>query len=178
MPMVLVAHGGPHHVSDSWGFDTDAQFLASRGYLVLQVNYRGSGGRGYAFQEAGYKRWATRIQDDMADGMRWAVAEGYADPGRICTYGASFGGYSALMLAAKAPDLVRCAAGMSGLYDLRAMAEKSDTSRNFRSRGHIERVIGGDDDELLANSPLARRSEEHTSELQSLMRISYDVFCL
>src|SRR3546814_20853077 len=90
MPMVLVAHGGPHHVSDSWGFDTDAQFLASRGYLVLQVNYRGSGGRGYAFQEAGYKRWATRIQDDMADGMRWAVAEGYADPGRICTYGESF----------------------------------------------------------------------------------------
>src|SRR3546814_19943874 len=92
----------------------------------------------------------------MADGMRWAVAEGYADPVRICTYGASFGGYSALMLAAKAPDLVRCAAGMSGLYDLRAMAEKSDTSRSFRGRAYIERVIGGDDDELLAHSPPAR----------------------
>src|SRR3546814_11131730 len=138
MPMVLVAHGGPHHVSDSWGFDTDAQFLASRGYLVLQVNYRGSGGRGYAFQEAGYKRWATRIQDDMADGMRWAVAEGYADPGRICTYGASFGGYSALMLAAKAPDLVRCAAGMSGRYDHRAVARHRHPPRRSTGRASPE----------------------------------------
>jgi len=161
MPMVLVPHGGPHYVADAWGFDTDAQFLASRGYLVLQVNYRGSGGRGYAFQEAGYKRWATRIQDDLVDGMRWAVAQGYADPARICTYGASFGGYSALMLAAKAPDLVKCAAGMSGLYDLRAMAEKSDASRSFRGRAYIERVIGGDDSELLANSPLAHAADIH-----------------
>lgn len=159
MPLVLMPHGGPHHVSDGWGFDTDAQFLASRGYLVLQVNYRGSGGRGYAFQEAGYRRWATRIQDDLVDGMRWAVAEGYADPARICTYGASFGGYSALMLAARAPDLVSCAAGLSGLYDLRAMAEKSDTSRSYRGRAYIERVIGDDDDELLANSPLARAAD-------------------
>src|SRR3546814_18970535 len=74
MPMVLVAHGGPHHVSDSWGFDTDAQFLASRGYLVLQVNYPGSGGRGYAFQEAGSKRVAPRLPHDMTDGMRCPVA--------------------------------------------------------------------------------------------------------
>lgn len=155
MPMVLVPHGGPHDVSDTWAFDTDAQFLASRGYLVLQVNYRGSGDRGYAFQAAGYRKWGTRIQDDLADGMRWAVAQGYADPGRICAYGASFGAYSALMLAAKAPDLVKCAAGLSGLYDLRAMAEKSDTSRSFRGRAYIERVLGDDDGALLANSPVA-----------------------
>lgn len=155
MPMVLVPHGGPHDVSDTWAFDTDAQFLASRGYLVLQVNYRGSGDRGYAFQAAGYRKWGTRIQDDLADGMRWAVAQGYADPGRICAYGASFGAYSALMLAAKAPELVKCAAGLSGLYDLRAMAGKSDASRSFRGRAYIERVLGDDDDALLANSPLA-----------------------
>ena len=159
LPMVLVPHGGPHYVSDGWAFDTDAQFLASRGYLVLQVNYRGSGRRGYAFQEAGYRRWATRIQDDLVDGMRWAVAQGYADPARICTYGASFGGYSALMLAAKAPDLVKCAAGMSGLYDLRAMAEKSDASRSFRGKAYIERVVGDDDDALLAASPLAHAGQ-------------------
>ncbi|HTL14392.1 MAG TPA: prolyl oligopeptidase family serine peptidase [Thermomonas sp.] len=159
LPMVLVPHGGPHYVSDDWGFDSDAQFLASRGYLVLQVNYRGSSGRGYSFQEAGYQQWGKRIQQDLVDGMRWAVAKGYADPRRICVYGASFGGYSALMLAATAPDLVHCAAGLSGLYDLRAMAEKSDTSRSFRGRAYIARVVGRDDDEMLANSPLSRAAD-------------------
>lgn len=155
LPMVLLPHGGPHYVSDSWAFDTDAQFLASRGYLVLQVNYRGSGDRGYAFREAGYRKWGTRVQDDLADGMRWAVAQGFADPKRICVYGASFGGYSALMMAARAPELVKCAVGLSGLYDLRSMAHKSDTSRSFLGRAYITRVVGRDDDELLANSPLA-----------------------
>jgi len=155
LPMVLLPHGGPHGIADVWAFDTDAQFLATRGYLVLQVNYRGSGGRGYAFREAGHRQWGTRIQDDLIDGMRWAVEKGYADPERICVYGASFGAYSALMLAAKAPELVKCAAGLSGLYDLRSMANKSDTSRSFLGRAYIKRVIGRDDNELLANSPLS-----------------------
>lgn len=158
MPMVLVPHGGPHGVSDEWGFDNDAQFLVSRGYLVLQVNYRGSGDRGYAFREAGFHKWGSRIQDDLIDGMRWAVTKGYADPKRICVYGASFGGYAAMTLAAKAPDLVKCAAGMAGLYDLRAMAEKSDTSRSFLGRAYLDRVLGHDDHELLASSPLALAS--------------------
>lgn len=156
LPMVLLPHGGPHEVSDTWGFDTDAQFLASRGYLVLQVNYRGSGGRGYAFQNAGYLQWGKRIQQDLVDGMRWAVSKGYADPARICVYGSSFGAYSALMLAAQAPELVKCAAGLSGLYDLRAMANKSDTSRSFWGRAYIKRVVGRDDAEMLANSPLSQ----------------------
>ena len=155
MPMVLVPHGGPHGVSDEWGFDTDAQFLASRGYLVLQVNYRGSSDRGYAFQSAGYQQWGGRIQQDLIDGTRWMIEKGYADSKRICAYGASFGAYSAMMIAAKAPELVKCAAGLSGLYDLRAMAEKSDTSRSYRGRAYIERVVGDDDKVLLANSPLA-----------------------
>lgn len=155
LPMVLLPHGGPHGVSDAWNFDTDAQFLASRGYLVLQVNYRGSGDRGYAFREAGFRKWGTRIQNDLIDGMHWAVEKGYADPQRICVYGASFGGYSALMLAAKAPQLVKCAAGLAGLYDLRSLTNKSDTSRSFLGRAQIERFVGHDDGELLANSPLA-----------------------
>ncbi len=155
LPMVLLPHGGPHGVSDAWNFDTDAQFLASRGYLVLQVNYRGSGDRGYAFQKSGFRKWNTRIQDDLIDGMRWTVEKGYADPQRICVYGASFGGYSALTLAAKAPELVKCAAGLSGLYDLRSFANKSDSSRSFSGRAYIERVIGTNNDDLLANSPLA-----------------------
>ncbi len=155
LPMVLLPHGGPHYVSDTWGFDNDAQFLASRGYLVLQVNYRGSSDRGYAFHAAGFREWGDRIQEDMIDGMRWAVSKGYADADRICVYGVSFGGYSALMLAAKAPELVKCAVGLSGLYDLRSMANKSDTSRSYYGRAYIERVVGDDDDELLANSPLS-----------------------
>lgn len=155
MPMVLVPHGGPHDISDEWGFDTDGQFLASRGYLVLQVNFRGSGGRGYAFREAGYQQWGKRIQEDLVDGIRWAVSKGYADPKRICVYGASFGGYSAMMLAEKYPELINCAASMSGLYDLRSMADISDVSRTYHGRAYIERVIGRNDDELFANSPLS-----------------------
>lgn len=158
LPMVLVPHGGPHGISDSWEFDTDAQFLASRGYLVLQINYRGSDTRGYAFREAGYRQWSSRIQQDLMDGTRWAVTQGYADPKRICAYGASFGAYSALMLAAKMPESIKCAAGLSGLYDLRSMANKSDTSRSFLGRAYIERVIGRNDNELLTNSPLALAS--------------------
>ena len=101
LPTVIVPHGGPHAVRDDWAFDQDAQFLASRGYLVLQVNYRGSGGRGRAFEEAGYLKWGTRVQDDLLDGLRWTIAQGYADGRRVCAYGASFGAYSAMMLAAR-----------------------------------------------------------------------------
>ncbi|MGP1664549.1 MAG: alpha/beta hydrolase family protein, partial [Rhodanobacter sp.] len=78
LPMVLLPHGGPIDVQDDWSYDNDAQFLASRGYLVLQVNYRGSGGRGVDFKEAGYLNWGTRIQQDLIDGVAWAVAENYA----------------------------------------------------------------------------------------------------
>src|SRR3546814_2089302 len=92
--MGLLPHGGPHVEGDRWAFDNDAQFLASRGYLVLQVNFRGSEGRGHAFERAGYRQWGTRVQDDLIDGVRWAIAQGHADPARICSYGASFGAYS------------------------------------------------------------------------------------
>src|SRR3546814_13473343 len=70
LPMVLLPHGGPHVEGDRWAFDNDAQFLASRGYLVLQVNFRGSEGRGHAFERAGYRQWGTRVQDDLLDGRR------------------------------------------------------------------------------------------------------------
>lgn len=154
LPMVLLPHGGPHVEGDRWAFDNDAQFLASRGYLVLQVNYRGSEGRGGAFERAGYRKWGTRVQDDLIDGVRWAIAQGYADPERICSYGASFGAYSAMMVAARAPDLIRCAAGLSGLYDLEAFANDSDTASTAYGRSYIERVVGNDRNEWRANSPV------------------------
>ncbi len=155
LPMVLLPHGGPHMPGDGWAFDNDAQFLASRGYLVLQVNFRGGEGRGFNFEQAGFRQWGTRVQDDLIDGVRWAVEQGYADPGRICSFGTSFGAYSALMVAARAPGLFRCAAGQAGLYDLEAFAEDSDAAGSRFGRSYITRVLGGDKAEWRANSPVA-----------------------
>ena len=154
LPMVLLPHGGPHGIRDDWEFDTDAQFLASRGYLVLQVNYRGSGGRGAAFMEAGYLKWGTRIQDDLLDGVRWAIAQGMADPKRVCVYGGSFGGYSAMMTVARAPGMFQCAVGLAGIYDLDMMYSKGDIKRTDSGRHYLQRVIGRDAAELAANSPV------------------------
>jgi dipeptidyl aminopeptidase/acylaminoacyl peptidase len=154
LPMVLLPHGGPHGISDDWTFDTDAQFLASRGYLVLQVNFRGSGGRGYRFEHAGYRHWGSRMQDDLIDGVRWTIGQGLADASRICVYGASFGAYSAMMTAAKAPELFKCAAGASGVYDLKMMLSKGDIGDTRWGRNYLDRVIGSDPGVLRANSPV------------------------
>ncbi|HEV2539784.1 MAG TPA: prolyl oligopeptidase family serine peptidase [Frateuria sp.] len=153
LPMVLLPHGGPIGVSDDWSYDDDAQFLANRGYLVLQVNYRGSGGRGEDFQEAGYLKWGTRIQQDLTDGVRWAVAQHYADPARICVYGGSFGGYSAMMTTIRAPGLFKCAVGYAGVYDLKMMYAKGDVRESKTGRSYLTMVIGKDDADLDANSP-------------------------
>ena len=153
LPMVLLPHGGPIGVQDDWFFDTDAQFLASRGYLVLQVNYRGSSGRGADFREAGYLQWGTRIQQDLIDGVKWAIAEKYADPNRICVYGASFGGYSAMMTVIRAPGLFKCAVGYAGIYDLAMMYKKGDIRERKAGRSYLHTVIGRNDAELDANSP-------------------------
>ena len=153
LPMVLLPHGGPIGVQDNWFYDTSAQFLASRGYLVLQVNYRGSGGRGEDFQEAGYLKWGTRIQQDLIDGVKWAIAENYADPKRVCVYGGSFGGYSAMMTTIRAPGMFKCAVGYAGIYDLKMMYKKGDIREDKSGRSYLNTVIGKDDADLDANSP-------------------------
>ncbi|GAA0887967.1 alpha/beta hydrolase family protein [Rhodanobacter soli] len=153
LPMVLLPHGGPIGVQDTWYYDDDAQFLASRGYLVLQVNYRGSGGRGEDFKEAGYLKWGTRIQQDLIDGVKWAIAENYADPKRVCVYGGSFGGYSAMMTTIRAPGMFKCAVGYAGIYDLKMMYKKGDIRENKSGRNYLNTVIGKNDADLDANSP-------------------------
>ncbi len=152
-PMVVLPHGGPHGPYDSWGYDADAQFLASRGYAVLQVNFRGSGGRGKDFEESGYREWGGKMMDDIADGVRWAIASKLADPDRICTFGASFGGYAALMQPIRYPELYKCAIGYVGVYDLEVMYKAGDIKSSKSGRRYLERVLGKDEATLAANSP-------------------------
>lgn len=155
-PLILIPHGGPHGPFDSWYFDNDAQFLASRGYAVLQVNYRGSGGRGDRFLHAGYRQWGDKIMDDLVDGVQWAVGQGKVDGTRMCVYGASFGGYAAMTLAAREPDLFKCAVGYAGVYELPLMYKRDASIVDARTSNTYKRWIGEDPVELARLSPTRR----------------------
>ena len=117
LPTVLNVHGGPW-TRDTWGFDAEAQWLANRGYLCVQVNFRGSTGYGKSFTNAGNREWGARMHDDLVDAVHWVVARGYADPARVGIYGGSYGGYAALAGAAFTPDLFRCAVDIVGPSNL------------------------------------------------------------
>lgn len=116
-PMVVLPHGGPES-RDTYGYDAFAQFLAAHGYVVLQPNFRGSGGSGRAFADAGRGQWGLRMQDDITDAVKHMIDAGVADPHKICIVGASYGGYAALAGAALTPDLYRCAISIAGVSDL------------------------------------------------------------
>lgn len=153
LPLVIIPHGGPHGIRDSWGWDPETQFFAYHGYAVLQVNYRGSGGYGMTFQDLGYGHWATTMQDDLADAVQWAVRQGTANPRRVGIYGASYGGYAALENAERYPALYKCVVGYVGLYDLRTMND-SDFSHYASGRNYTAAVAGKDDARMLAESPI------------------------
>lgn len=140
LPLIINPHGGPHGIRDSWSYNEEAQLFANRGYAVLQVNYRGSGGYGQAFQTAGYKKWGTLMQDDLTDAVRWAISQGVADPNRVCIYGASYGGYAALMSAVREPDLYKCTVGYVGVYDLDIQRNDSDTADSESGRSYLRAV--------------------------------------
>lgn len=150
-PMVLLPHGGPFGIFDEWRFDDDAQLLAAAGYAVLRVNYRGSGNHGRAHVQAGSQEWGGRMQDDLADATRWAIEQGIADRERICIYGASYGGYAALMGVARDPGLYRCAVGYVGVYDLELLHK--DASAGSRSGRTWAAEWLGDRATLGARSP-------------------------
>ncbi|WP_226648402.1 alpha/beta hydrolase family protein [Microbulbifer variabilis] len=152
-PMVVLPHGGPH-ARDYWGYNQEAQILSQNGYLVLQVNFRGSTGYGDAFYTAGEREWGGKIQKDIADAVNWAVEKGYADPERVCIYGASFGGYSALMNPIRYPDLYKCAIGYAGVYDLEMMYTKGDIKRRDRGIAYLRRELSKDENFLRDNSPI------------------------
>lgn len=154
LPMVVFVHGGPYGIRDYWQYDPYVQAMATRGYAVLQVNYRGSGGYGFDFEKAGWKQWGGKMQDDVTDATRWAIQQGIADPNRICIYGGSYGGYAALEGAVKVPDLYKCAIGYVGVYDLSLMFTRGDIPQQIYGRDYLKRVLGTDTKVLAQRSPI------------------------
>ena len=117
LPVVVLPHNGPGG-RNSWGYNAEVQFLANRGYAVLQVNYRGSNGYGKSFYAAGFKEWDDKIQEDVNDGVRWLIANKVANPKKIAIYGNGFGGYIALNCLYKNADLYSCGGSNSGVINL------------------------------------------------------------
>ncbi|WP_166472731.1 S9 family peptidase [Stenotrophomonas sp. Marseille-Q5258] len=153
LPMVVVPHGGPFDVYDDGRYDSENQLLAAAGYAVLQVNFRGSGNYGRAHEQAGARQWGGTMQDDVTDATRWAVEQGIADGSKICIYGASYGGYAALMGVAREPALYRCAAGYVGVYDLPMMHTTGDIQGRRSGETYLKEWIG-ERSELAAVSPV------------------------
>ncbi|NNG25186.1 S9 family peptidase [Telluria aromaticivorans] len=140
LPLVVLVHGGPYVRGNHWGWSPDTQFLASRGYAVLEPDFRGSTGYGDAHFKAGWKQWGLAMQDDIADATRWAIAQGIADPKRVCIAGASYGGYAALMGLVKDPDLYKCGINWVGVTDIDLLFNghwsfESDLSEDWKKHG-------------------------------------------
>jgi len=160
LPAVLFVHGGPW-ARDTWGYDATAQWLANRGYLCVQVNYRGSTGYGKAFLNAGDREWGRKMHDDLIDAVEHVVSQGYAERSRVGIYGGSYGGYAALAGATFTPDTFRCAVDIVGPSNLRTLLEtippywKPLITQFYRRVGHPEH-----DGELLwERSPLSRAGD-------------------
>lgn len=158
LPMVVLVHGGPWVRGGEWNWDAESQFLASRGYAVLEPEFRGSMGYGYKHFRAGWKQWGLAMQNDVADGARWAIAQGFADASRVCIAGASYGGYATLMGLVNDPELYKCGINWVGVSDIDLMYSVvwSDFSRGHRIF-NMPLLIGDrekDAEQLKATSPL------------------------
>jgi dienelactone hydrolase len=158
LPLVVYVHGGPWVRGSTWGWQGDVQFLASRGYAVLQPEFRGSRGFGKRHFTSSFKQWGLAMQDDLTDGARWLIQQGIADPKRVAIIGASYGGYAALMGLVKEPELFRCAVSWVGVSDIDLMygAHWSDMPDEWKKYG-MPRMVGDrvkDAEQLRATSPL------------------------
>lgn len=157
LPMIVMPHGGPASY-DGVGFDWLAQFFANEGYVVLQPNFRGSGGFGSTFMTAGHREWGRKMQDDITDGANALIKMGWADGNRACIVGWSYGGYAALAGGALTPDLYKCVVAIAGVSDLRSMLGwwKRERGVNSTSYAYWTSVIGDPDkdaDAIEAVSP-------------------------
>ncbi|KQW46784.1 hypothetical protein ASD88_09725 [Pelomonas sp. Root662] len=162
-PTVVLVHGGPYVRGTHWRWEPMAQFLASRGYLVLEPEFRGSTGYGFKHFRAGWKQWGLAMQDDLADTLAWAVKKGWADPQRACIAGASYGGYAAMMAAVTQQGLFKCAINWVGVTDIGLMSSISwsDFSEEWKQYGMRRLVADPDTDaeQMRKTSPLARAAE-------------------
>ncbi len=155
LPAVIHPHGGPW-VRDIWGFNPVLQFLANRGYAVLQMNYRGSTGYGKKFLEKGYKQWGLAMQDDISDGVKWLIEEGIADPKRVAIYGGSYGGYATLAGLTFTPELYACGIDFVGVSNIFTFFQsippywKPFLEMMYEMVGHPEK----DAEQLRATSPV------------------------
>jgi dipeptidyl aminopeptidase/acylaminoacyl peptidase len=161
LPLVVLVHGGPWVRGNAWGWKAESQFLASRGYAVLEPFYRGSTGFGMRHYRAGWKQWGLAMQDDLADGAKWAIAQGLADAKRICIAGGDYGGYATLMGLAKDPQLFKCGVDWSGITDLAQLYPSTFKKYHFlmeRQRTiHLPAMLGDevrDAAQLAATSPI------------------------
>lgn len=165
MPIVVMPHGGPD-ARDYIRFDWMAQFLANRGYVVLQPNFRGSRGYGHKFTEAGLQQWGLKMQDDITDGVKKLIADGIADPKRVCIVGGSYGGYAALAGATFTPDLYACAVAIAPVSDLAVQlaAEIKDGGGHTRLASFwFSRM--GDDSYTLAKVSPSRHADKVTAPI-------------
>lgn len=163
-PTVVMVHGGPWVRGQSWGWEADAQFLASRGYLVVEPEFRGSRGFGDAWFRKSFKQWGGTMQDDVTDATRWAVAQGLADPKRMAIAGGSYGGYATMMGLVKEPDLYRAGINIVGVTDIELMYDIgwSDFAGSLWQRKVMPRQVGDPKTEqemLRKASPLKRAAE-------------------
>ena len=155
VPLIILPHGGPYGVRDYWGFDPEVQFLANRGYAVLQPNYRGSSGYGDAFEKAGYHEWGGKMQDDLSDAVKWAIDQGIADPARVAIYGASYGGYATLAGLVFTPELYCCGANYVGPSDLKILVGRWNNIGRAEERDlFYERMMGNDKEFVVNRSPV------------------------
>ncbi|MES1196839.1 MAG: alpha/beta fold hydrolase, partial [Steroidobacter sp.] len=156
-PLVVLPHGGPY-ARDRWGFDSWVQYLASRGYAVLQIEFRGSTGLGDKWYKEGFADWGGKPYTDVVDGTKWALSKEYGDAARHCIVGASFGGYMALLAAARNQEskLYKCAVSISGVSDLRVLSKDQHWFGGWRVR---QQSIGTDDDKLREDSPRTHAKE-------------------
>ena len=159
-PLVVIIHGGPWVRGFVWGFDLEAQFFASRGYAVLEPEFRGSAGHGWKLLSSGFKQWGLAMQDDITDGVEWLIKEGVVDQDRVCLYGGSYGGYATLWGLIKTPDLYKCGVAYVAVTDLNLLFDVNwaDLARSpFLDYGAKE-VIGDPDkdaEKFRSVSPLA-----------------------
>lgn len=149
VPLIIHPHGGPYGPRDNWGWNPEVQFLANRGYAVLQMNFRGSGGYGNKFEVGAWKQWGLQMQDDVSDAVKWAIKEGIADPEHVCIYGASYGGYATMAGLTMTPELYKCGINYVGVVDL-DMLEEWDTDKHHDESGALtawfHKAVGNPDD--------------------------------